>query len=46
MNIEKTIKSLERNRFTVSYFEQAEDAARIWMRQSTAKWWASVILLL
>ena len=28
MNIEKTIKSLERNRFTVSYFEQAEDAAR------------------
>ena len=27
MNIEKTIKSLERNRFKVTYFEQAEDAA-------------------
>lgn len=28
MNIEKTIKSLERNRFKVTYFEQAEDAAK------------------
>lgn len=32
MNIEKTIKSLEKNRFKVTYFEQAEDAANIWMR--------------
>ena len=29
MNIEKTIKSLEKNRFKVTYFEQAEDAAKI-----------------
>ena len=28
MNIEKTIKSLEKNRFKVTYFEQAEDAAK------------------
>ena len=28
MNIEKTIKSMERNRFKVTYFEQAEDAAK------------------
>ena len=32
MNIEKTIKSLERNRFKVTYFEQAEDAATYLMR--------------
>ena len=32
MNIEKTIKSLEKNRFKVTYFEQAEDLQNIWTR--------------